>query len=64
MGQGINKVHRPLVERMGLNETHFEIVEMHLRTSLVELNVEKIYIAEILTRVLSWKDCVLYVHFF
>ncbi|MDH5526418.1 MAG: group 1 truncated hemoglobin [Nitrospirota bacterium] len=46
-GQDMREGHRRLVQQMGLNDSHFEHVMTHLRSTLAELNVPAEMIAEV-----------------
>jgi len=48
-GKGMRAVHKPLVAKMGLNETHFEHVIEHLRSTLVELGVADNKVQEVIS---------------
>jgi len=45
-GKGMREAHAPLVEKMGLNDSHFDAVMENLGAALVELNVPQALIAE------------------
>ncbi len=47
-GQDMREGHKHLVEKMGLNDTHFEHVLAHLRSTLAELGVGGDKIQEII----------------
>ena len=46
-GKGMRQAHAPLVERMGLNDTHFDAVVENLATTLTELGVGDDLIGEV-----------------
>ena len=46
-GKGMREAHAPLVERMGLNDSHFDAVVEHLAVSLSELGVKDELIGEV-----------------
>ena len=58
-GPGINAIHRPLVEKWGLKEEHFDIMAELLCETLVECGVDQAEIDTIGGRVNDWRDCVL-----
>lgn len=45
-GKGMRDAHAPLVEKLGLNDSHFDAVMDNLGAALVELNVPEALIAE------------------
>lgn len=45
-GKGMREAHAPLVEELGLNDSHFDAVMDNLGAALVELNVPEELIAE------------------
>ena len=45
-GKGMREAHAPLVEKLGLNDSHFDAVMENLGAALVELNVPEALIAE------------------
>ena len=45
-GKSMREAHAPLVEKMGLNDSHFDAVMDNLGAALVELNVPQELIAE------------------
>ena len=45
-GRGMREAHAPLVEKLGLNDSHFDAVMENLGASLQELNVPAELIAE------------------
>lgn len=55
----MRNAHRPFVEKMNLNETHFGLVAGHLAATLEELGVDADTAGEILTAVASLQDFVL-----
>lgn len=58
-GQGMRAAHAPLVEKLGLNDSHFDAVMENLGTSLQELNVPAELIAEAAAIAESVRDDVL-----
>lgn len=48
-GKGMREAHAPLVEKLGLNDSHFDAVMDNLGAALVELNVPEALIAEAAT---------------
>jgi len=58
-GQGICKIHRPLVENMGLSEFHFDIFVSLLQSTLQELRISEHDTLRVIECLLKWKDCVL-----
>jgi hemoglobin len=47
-GKDMRDGHRHLVENMGLNDSHFEHILVHLRTTLAQLGVEEGLIGEVI----------------
>jgi len=45
-GKGMREAHAPLVEKLGLNDSHFDAVVENLGAALVELKVPEALIAE------------------
>jgi hemoglobin len=45
-GRNMREAHAPLVEKLGLNDSHFDAVMENLGAALVELNVPQELIAE------------------
>jgi len=58
-GLDMREGHKHLVEKMGLNESHFEHVLAHLRSTLAELGVGEEKVAEIIAIADSVRDDVL-----
>jgi len=58
-GMDMREGHKHLVEKMGLNESHFEHVLAHLRSTLAELGVGEEKVAEIIAIADSVRDDVL-----
>ena len=58
-GMDMREGHKHLVEKMGLNDSHFEHVLVHLRATLAELGVGEAKIAEIIAIADSVRDDVL-----
>ncbi|MDX8390582.1 MAG: group 1 truncated hemoglobin [Mariprofundaceae bacterium] len=48
-GLDMREGHKHLVEKMGLNDTHFEHILAHLRSTLAELGLKDDVIAEVIT---------------
>jgi len=57
-GKDLRVAHAPFVED-GLNDVHFDAVAQHLKSSLIELGVEKDMIAEVLELVETTRSDVL-----
>lgn len=55
----MRSVHKPFVEKMGLNETHFMLVAGHLDSTLRELHVPQDVQAEVMAAVAGFQDAVL-----
>jgi len=47
-GKDMREGHRHLVEKMGLNDSHFEHILVHLRTTLAQLGVDEYLIGEVI----------------
>ncbi|MDQ6978890.1 MAG: group 1 truncated hemoglobin [Mariprofundaceae bacterium] len=47
-GKDMRDGHRHLVENMGLNDSHFEHILVHLRTTLAQLGVDEGLIGEVI----------------
>ncbi|MDQ6975343.1 MAG: group 1 truncated hemoglobin [Mariprofundaceae bacterium] len=47
-GKDMREGHRHLVEKMGLNDSHFEHILVHLRTTLAQLGVADGIIGEVI----------------
>lgn len=47
-GKDMREGHRHLVEKMGLNDSHFEHILVHLRTTLAQLGVDEGLIGEVI----------------
>jgi len=58
-GKDMREGHKHLVERLGLNESHFEHVLAHLRSTLAELGVGDEKVAEVIAVADSVRDDVL-----
>jgi len=58
-GMDMREGHKHLVEKMGLNDSHFEHVLAHLRSTLAELGVGEEKVAEIIAIADSVRDDVL-----
>ncbi len=58
-GLDMREGHKHLVEKMGLNDSHFEHVLAHLRSTLAELGVGEEKVAEIIAIADSVRDDVL-----
>ncbi len=58
-GQSLRTAHQHLVDKMGLNDVHFDAVATHLHDSLDELGVPKGLIEEVLAIVETTRDDVL-----
>ncbi len=58
-GMDMREGHKHLVEKMGLNDSHFEHVLAHLRSTLAELGVGEAKVAEIIAIADSVRDDVL-----
>jgi len=58
-GQGISRMHRPLVENLGLSEFHFDIFVSHVKSTLQELKINDQNTRQVVDAVDKWKDCVL-----
>lgn len=58
-GRGMREAHRPLVERIGLNDSHFDAVVENLAETLTELGVDKALIGEVANVAESIRDDVL-----
>ena len=58
-GMDMRVGHKHLVEKMGLNDSHFEHVLAHLRSTLAELGVGESKVAEIIAIADSVRDDVL-----
>jgi len=58
-GMDMRAGHKHLVEKMGLNDSHFEHVLAHLRSTLAELGVGEAKVAEIIAIADSVRDDVL-----
>ncbi|MDQ6970816.1 MAG: group 1 truncated hemoglobin [Mariprofundus sp.] len=58
-GKDMRVGHKHLVEKMGLNESHFEHVLAHLRSTLAELGVGDEKVAEVIAVADSVRDDVL-----
>ncbi|MDX8398220.1 MAG: group 1 truncated hemoglobin [Mariprofundaceae bacterium] len=58
-GLDMREGHKHLVEKMGLNESHFEHVLAHLRSTLAELGVPEAKVAEVIAIADSVRDDVL-----
>jgi len=58
-GMDMREGHKHLVEKMGLNDSHFEHVLAHLRSTLAELGVGEDKVAEIIAIADSVRDDVL-----
>jgi len=58
-GKDMRVGHQHLVDKMGLNETHFEHVLAHLRSTLSELGVGEDKVAEVIAIADSVRDDVL-----
>ena len=58
-GKDMRAGHKHLVEKMGLNESHFEHVLVHLRATLAELGLGDAKIAEVIAIADSVRDDVL-----
>jgi len=58
-GMDMREGHKHLVEKMGLNNSHFEHVLAHLRSTLAELGVGEKKVAEIIAIADSVRDDVL-----
>ncbi|MDQ6962341.1 MAG: group 1 truncated hemoglobin [Mariprofundaceae bacterium] len=48
-GMDMRAGHKDLVEKMGLNDTHFEHILAHLRSTLAELGLKDDMIAQVVT---------------
>lgn len=58
-GRSLREAHAKLVEKMGLNDSHFDAVEEHLRTTLKEMNIPGDLISEVMAIVEGTRDNVL-----
>lgn len=58
-GRGMSAAHKPLVEKLGLNDTHFDAVVENLATTLTELGVGDELIGEVAAVAESIRDAVL-----
>lgn len=58
-GKGMREAHAPLVEKMGLNDSHFDAVVENLAISLTELGVSDELIGEVAGVAESIRDDVL-----
>lgn len=58
-GKGMRVAHAPLVEKLGLDDTHFDAVVENLAASLTELGVSNELIGEVATVAESIRDDVL-----
>jgi len=58
-GMDMRAGHKHLVEKMGLNDTHFEHILAHLRSTLAELGLKDDIIAEVIAIAESTRDEVL-----
>lgn len=58
-GRGMREAHAPLVEKMGLNDSHFDAVVENLASSLTELGVSDELIGEVAGVAESIRDDVL-----
>lgn len=58
-GKGMRAAHAPLVEKLGLDDSHFDAVVENLAASLTELGVSKELIGEVATVAESIRDDVL-----
>ncbi len=58
-GKDMREGHRHLVKNMGLNDSHFEHILVHLRTTLAQLGVSEDLIAEVIEVAESTRDDVL-----
>lgn len=58
-GKGMRAAHAPLVEKLGLDDSHFDAVVENLAASLTELGVSNELIGEVATVAESIRDDVL-----
>lgn len=58
-GRGMREAHKPLVDKLGLNDTHFDAVVENLATTLSELGVSDALIGEVAKIAESIRDEVL-----
>ena len=58
-GKDMREAHRHLVENMGLNDSHFDHLMTHLRSSLTEIGLESDLITEAVDVAESFRDEVL-----
>ena len=58
-GKTMREVHKPLVENMGLDDSHFDQLLSHLRSSLAEVGMDKGIIADAMAVAESYRDDVL-----
>ena len=58
-GRDLRAAHQGLVQKMGLNDRHFDTVAMHLRSTLEELDVDEELIQRVISLVASTRDDVL-----
>ena len=59
LGKSLADAHRPLVENMGLSDTHYNIITKHLQSTLEELRVEPSIVSTIINTVEGFRDQVL-----
>ncbi len=58
-GKDMREGHKRLVHEMGLNDSHFDHILCHLRSTLAELGVDEATIAEVIEVAESTRDDVL-----
>lgn len=58
-GRSMRAAHRKLVEKQGLDDSHFDHVAMHLQATLEELGVAPDLVAGVMAKAASLRDDVL-----
>jgi len=58
-GQNMREIHKHLVENMGLNDSHFDQLQSHLRSTLALVGIEQDFISETIAVTELFRDEVL-----
>lgn len=58
-GKSLREAHAKLVEKMGLNDSHFDAVEENLRTTLKEMTISADLISEVMAIIEGTRDNIL-----